>query len=190
MARDPSVFVHPMGLCESEAVGPRTRIWAFAHVMQGATVGADCNVGDHAFIESGARIGDRVTVKNCVLVWNGVTVEDEVFLGPNMVFTNVRNLRWALKPKPEHFLPTHVKRGAAIGANATVVCGVTVGERALLAAGSVLADDAPAYALMAGNPARRIAWVCLCGEKLPPALACPCGRQYRLVSEHAGLALA
>ena len=187
MARDPSVFVHAKGLCESDAVGPRTRIWAFAHVMQGAVVGADCNIGDHAFIESGARLGNRVTVKNGVLVWDGVTVEDEVFLGPNMLFTNVRNLRWALRPKPEHFLKTLVRRGAAIGAGATIVCGVTVGEMALVGAGAVVAEDVPAYALVAGNPARRVAWVCACGERLPESLACGCGERYGLVHERAGL---
>jgi acetyltransferase-like isoleucine patch superfamily enzyme len=187
MARDPSVFVHEKGLCESDDVGARTRVWAFAHVMRGAVVGSDCNIGDHAFIEQGARIGNRVTVKNAVLVWDGVTVEDEVFLGPNMVFTNVRDLRAALRPRPDQFLPTRVRVGASIGANATIVCGVTVGERALVAAGGVVAADVPAYALVAGNPARRLAWVCGCGEKLPAELACACGRRYRLIDEAAGL---
>jgi UDP-2-acetamido-3-amino-2,3-dideoxy-glucuronate N-acetyltransferase len=186
--RDPSVFVHEKGLCESDDVGPRTRIWAFAHVMKGAVVGADCNVGDHAFIERGATVGDRVTVKNAVLVWEGVTVEDEVFLGPSMVFTNVRDLRSALRPRPEEFLPTRVRRGAAIGANATIVCGVTVGERALVGAGSVVVADVPAYALVVGNPARRVAWICICGQRLGEELACICGRRYRLIDERAGLA--
>lgn len=190
MARDPSVVVHEKGLCESDDVGPRTRIWAFAHVMRGAVVGADCNVGDHAFIEQGARIGNRVTVKNAVLVWDGVTVEDEVFLGPNMVFTNVRDLRAALRPRPDQFLPTRVRRGASIGANATIVCGVTIGEHALVAAGSVVVADVPAYALVAGNPARRTAWVCGCGAKLGADLGCECGRRYRLVDPRAGLAAA
>ncbi|TMA32973.1 MAG: N-acetyltransferase [Deltaproteobacteria bacterium] len=188
MARDPSVFVHEKGLCESDDVGARTRVWAFAHVMRGATVGADCNIGDHAFVESGARIGNRVTVKNAVLVWDGVTVEDEVFLGPNMVFTNVRDLRAALRPRPEQFLPTLVRRGASIGANATIVCGVTVGERALVAAGSVVTGDVPAYALVAGNPARFRRWVCACGEALPEDLGCGCGRRYRLLDARTGLA--
>jgi acetyltransferase-like isoleucine patch superfamily enzyme len=187
MPRDPSAFVHPLALCESEDVGARTRVWAFAQVMAGARVGADCNVCGHAFIESGARVGDGVTVKNAVLIWNGVTVEDEVFLGPNVVFTNVRDLRHARRPRPEHFQPTLVRRGASVGASATVVCGVTVGERALVAAGSVVVRDVPAYALVAGNPARRRAWVCACGERLPESLACPCGQRYRLVSERAGL---
>jgi acetyltransferase-like isoleucine patch superfamily enzyme len=188
MPHDASVFVHEKALCESDDVGPRTRIWPFAQVMRGAVVGADCNICGHAFVESGARLGDRVTVKNAVLVWDGVTVEDEVFLGPSMVFTNVRDLRWALRPRREHFLPTLVRRGAAIGANATIVCGVTIGEHALVAAGSVVTRDVPAYALVAGNPARRRAWVCLCGERLGATLACGCGRRYRLAGPEAGLA--
>jgi len=188
MPLDPSVFVHEKGLCESDDVGPRTRIWAFAHVMKGAAVGADCNIGDHAFVESGARIGDRVTVKNAVLVWDKVTVEDEVFLGPNMVFTNVRDLRAALRPRANDFLPTLVRRRATIGANATIVCGVTVGEYALVGAGSVVTADVPAYALVVGNPTRRIAWICDCGAKLPRSLACSCGRRYRSLGKGAGLA--
>ena len=187
MGRDPSVFLHECALCESDDVGPRTRVWAFAHVMRGARVGADCNIGEHAFVESGATLGNRVTVKNAVLIWEKVTIEDEVFLGPNMVFTNVRNLRAALRPKPEEFLPTLVRRGAAIGANATIVCGVTIGEKALVGAGSVVADDVPAYALVVGNPARRVAWVCDCGAQLPASLACACGLRYRLVGDREGL---
>ncbi len=188
MGRDPSVFVHEKALCESDAVGPRTRVWAFAHVMKGAVVGADCNICDHAFIESGARLGDHVTVKNAVLVWDKVVVEDEVFLGPNMVFTNVMNPRVAFKRPPESFLPTRVRRGAAIGANATVVCGLTIGEQAFVGAGSVVIRDVPAHALVVGNPARWIGWVCACGERLDAGLACGCGRRYRLVGEAEGLA--
>ena len=188
MARDPSVFVHEKALCESDRVGPRTRVWAFAHIMPEATVGADCNVCDHVFIESGAKLGNRVIVKNSVLVWNGVTIEDDVFLGPNMVFTNVRNPRAAFPPTPDQFSPTLVKRGASIGANATVVCGVTIGEQAFVGAGSVVTADVPAHALMVGNPARRVGWACACGYPLPADLACGCGRQYRLVDERSGLA--
>lgn len=193
---DPSVFVHPMGLCESDTVGPRTRVWAFAHVLPGARVGADCNICDHAFIEGGAVVGDRVTVKNAVLVWDKVTVEDEVFLGPNMVFTNDLRPRAAHRTGPEGFLPTLVRRGATIGANATIVCGVTIGEQAFVAAGAVVARDVPTHALVAGNPAKQLGWVCTCGERLPdsPAgskaaiLTCPsCGRGFRFASESAGL---
>jgi UDP-2-acetamido-3-amino-2,3-dideoxy-glucuronate N-acetyltransferase len=186
---DPSVFVHPMGLCESDRVGPRTRIWAFAHVLPGAEVGADCNVGDHAFIEGGARLGDRVTVKNAVLVWDRVTVEDEVFLGPNLVFTNDLTPRVGFRKAPEELVATLVRRGATLGANATVVCGVTIGRHAFVAAGAVVVRDVAEHALVAGNPARRIGWVCGCGRRLDTSLACTCGRRYRLVDETAGLAL-
>lgn len=183
-------FVHEKALCETDAIGPGTRVWAFAHVMKGATVGADCNIGDHAFIESGARLGDRVTVKNAVQIWDKVTIEDEVFLGPNMVFTNDMNPRVAFKKSPDAFLSTLVRKGASIGANATVVCGVTIGEQAFVGAGSVVIRDVPAHALVVGNPARRIGWMCACGDKLPVALACKCGRRYRLVDEKAGLCIA
>jgi len=188
MASDPSVFVHEKALCESDQVGPRTRVWAFAHIMAGATIGADCNVCDHAFIETGATLGNRVIVKNSVLVWKGVTVEDDVFLGPNMVFTNIRNPRAAFPPPPEQFAPTFVKRGAAIGANATIVCGVTIGEQAFVGAGSVVIADVAPYALVVGNPARRVGWACVCGFPLDADLACGCGRQYRLLDERRGLA--
>ena len=143
MARDPSVFVHERALCESDDVGPRTRIWAFAHVMAGATIGADCNVGDHAFVESGARLGDRVTVKNGVAVWDKVTIEDEVFLGPNVVFTNDLRPRAGFKKAGDAVPADRVRRGATIGANATIVCGVTIGAAAFVGAGSVVTPRRP-----------------------------------------------
>ncbi len=188
MARDSSVQVHERGLCESDDVGPRTRVWAFAHVMKGAVVGSDCNVGDHAFIEGGARLGDRVTVKNGVAVWDKVVVEDEVFLGPSMVFTNDLRPRAGSKKSSDAFLPTLVRRGATIGANATIVCGITIGACAFVGAGAVVVHDVPDHALVVGNPARRIGWVCACGERLPKSLACACGRAYRLVGRAVGLA--
>jgi UDP-2-acetamido-3-amino-2,3-dideoxy-glucuronate N-acetyltransferase len=190
VARDPSVFVHERALCESDDIGARTRVWAFAHVMHGAKIGADCNVCDHAFVEGGARVGDRVTIKNGVLIWDKVTIEDEVFLGPNMVFTNDMNPRAAFKQSPDTFLPTVVRRGASIGANATVVCGVVIGTQAFVGAGSVVIRDVPSHALVVGNPARRVGWVCSCGSKLPASLGCACGRRYRLLGEREGLALA
>lgn len=178
MTLDPSVFVHPLGLCESEDVGARTRIWAFAHILAGASVGSDCNVCDHAFIEGGAWVGNRVTVKNAVLLWDGVTIEDDVFLGPNAVFTNDLMPRAAIHRGREEFLPTRVRSGATIGANATIVCGVTVGEAAFVAAGAVVVHDVGAHALVAGNPARPLGWVCTCSARLGPELVCACGRRY------------
>jgi len=172
------VFVHERALSESDDVGPRTRIWAFAHVLKGARVGSDCNIGDCAFIEGGAVLGNRVTVKNAVLVWDKVTVEDQVFLGPNMVFTNDMTPRSAFKKSADTFLPTHVGRGASIGANATIVCGVKIGAQAFIGAGTVVIRDVPAHAVVVGNPASQIGWMCTCGEKLPSELACTCGRRF------------
>jgi UDP-2-acetamido-3-amino-2,3-dideoxy-glucuronate N-acetyltransferase len=184
MALDPSVFVHGHALCESDSVGPRTRIWAFAHVMNGARIGADCNLCDHVFVESGAVVGDRVTVKNNVAIWDKVTVEDDVFLGPNAALTNDMVPRAAFKNPPEKFLPTRIRRGASIGANATVVCGVTVGEGAFVGAGAVVVRDVPAFAVVVGNPARRIGWMCACGHKLGDPARCPaCGRCYRAAGD-------
>jgi UDP-2-acetamido-3-amino-2,3-dideoxy-glucuronate N-acetyltransferase len=184
---NPDVFVHPNGLCESDTVGPRTRIWAFAHVLAGAVVGADANICDHAFIEGGVQLGDRVTVKNAVQLFDGVTAEDDVFLGPSCVFTNDRNPRAAVKKGRDRLLPTLIRHGATIGANATVVCGVTVGPSAFVAAGAVVTRNVPAHALVAGSPARLAGWVCACGERLGEQLSCGCGARYRMVSSDAGL---
>lgn len=187
MALDPSVFVHPLGLCESEQVGARSRIWAFAHVLAGARIGEDCNICDHAFVEGRVSLGDRVTVKNAVLLFDGVTVADEVFLGPGVAFTNDLRPRAAIRKGPDQLLPTTVRRGATVGANATVVCGVTIGEHAFVAAGAVVIRDVPAHALVAGAPARRVAWVCSCGERLDDELRCRCGVRYRTDPAGSGL---
>lgn len=159
------VFIHPRGLCESERVGRGTRIWAFAHVMPGAVVGEDCNVCDHAFIETGAVLGDRVTVKNAVLIWSGVTIEDDVFLGPAVVFTNDLRPRAPIKRSADELLATVVRRGATLGANVTVVCGLEIGAYAFVAAGAVVTTDVPPYALVVGNPGRVVGEVCVCGAQ-------------------------
>ena len=160
-------FVHHAALVETEDIGAGTRIWAFAPVMQGAHVGTDCNIGDHAFIEDGARLGNNVTVKNGVSVWAGVTVEDHCFLGPNCVFTNDLNPRAYLKKKADALLTTLVKTGATIGANATIVCGHSIGRYAFVGAGAVMIRDIPDYALVVGNPGRHVGWMCECATKLP-----------------------
>lgn len=157
-------FVHPNALCETENLGEKTRVWAFAHVMKNVTIGDECNVGDHAFIESNVTIGNRVTIKNGVAIWEGVTIEDDIFLGPNCVFTNdlyPRRGIWIEKP-----VQTLVRRGTAIGANATIVAGVTLGEFCMIGAGTVIIRDVPDFALMVGNPARQIGWVGVGAEKV------------------------
>jgi len=162
----PGVRVHPHGLCESDTVGEGTRVWAFAHVLPGARVGRDCNICDGAFVEDGAVLGDRVTVKNATLVFSGVTCEDEVFLGPNVLFTNDLRPRAAIRRPAAELLPTLVRRGATLGAGVVVVCGTEIGEHAFVAAGSVVTRDVPAHAMVAGNPARQRGWVCVCGSPL------------------------
>jgi UDP-2-acetamido-3-amino-2,3-dideoxy-glucuronate N-acetyltransferase len=181
------VFVHERALCESRDVGIGTRVWAFAHVMDGARVGRDCNVCDHAFIEAGAVVGDRVTVKNNVLIWDGVAIGDDVFLGPNVVFTNDRDPRAAFKKAGGQLLTTTVGDGATIGANATVLAGIAIHHDAFVGAGAVVTRDVAAHALVVGNPAVRVGWVCACGRRLDSALACECGRQYHLRDTSTGL---
>jgi len=166
------VYVHPAGLCESDDVGAGTRIWAFAHVLPGAVIGTDCNICDGAFVETGATLGNRVTVKNGTLVFTGVTCEDEVFLGPNVLFTNDLRPRAHLRKGADELLPTRVRRGASQGAGVVVVCGHVIGEYAFAAAGSVIATDVPPHAFVAGNPARHKGWVCTCGNRLTANLIC------------------
>jgi acetyltransferase-like isoleucine patch superfamily enzyme len=182
MSADDSVYVHPQGLCESDDVGPGTRIWAFAHVMAGAVVGAGCNICDHVFVEAGARVGNRVTVKNAVLIWDRVVIEDDVFLGPNVTFTNDLRPRARIKRARNELLDTRVRQGATIGANATIVCGVDIGEHGFVAAGAVVTKDVPAHGLIVGNPGRQIGWVCECGRPVTDLTCCECGRPFDFFS--------
>ncbi|HEX6476480.1 MAG TPA: acyltransferase [Acidimicrobiales bacterium] len=187
MRPPPGVFVHERALLETDDVGAGTRIWAFAHVMGGARIGRDCNVCDHVFIENDVSIGNDVTVKNGVLVFDRVTIEDEVFVGPGTVFTNDRLPRVTSPRRPPTLLPTVVRRGASIGANVTVLCDLTIGARAFVAAGSVVTRDVPPHGSVMGNPARRVGWVCSCGKRLRPSLRCECGQAFTLSGEVEGL---
>lgn len=157
-------FVHPTAICESENIGNNTRIWAFSHVLKDVSIGEDCNLCDYTFIENGAVIGNRVTIKNGISIWDGVTIEDDVFLGPNCVLTNDTYPR--SKIRHPQFEKTLLKKGASIGANATILCGIVIGRYAMIAAGAVVTKDVPDFALMVGNPARFKYWISKIGEKL------------------------
>ena len=144
-------FIHDRALVESELVGARTRIWAFAHVMPGARIGADCNICDHTFIEGDVVVGDRVTIKSGVFLWDGLRVEDDVFIGPQATFTNDRFPR---SDQAFECPTTVVRRGASIGAGAVILPGLTIGERAMVGAGAVVTKDVPSDTVVVGNPAR------------------------------------
>lgn len=159
-------FVHEKAVCDSRDIGTGTRIWGMSHVLKGARIGKNCNIGEHVFIENKVVIGDSCTIKNGVAVWDCVTMEDGVFVGPYATFTNDLRPRAFLKRGGVHFLPTILKRGATVGANAVIVCGVIIGEYAMIGAGAVVTKDVPAFSLVVGNPARVIGKVCYCGEKL------------------------
>jgi UDP-2-acetamido-3-amino-2,3-dideoxy-glucuronate N-acetyltransferase len=160
-------FAHPHALVETEEIGPGTRIWAFAHVLPGARIGAECNICDHAFIETGVVLGNNVTVKNGVAIWTGVTVEENVFLGPNCVLTNDTNPRAYIKKSSSELQTTLIRANATVGANATILCGTTIGRYAFIGAGAVVLRTVLDFALMAGNPARQVGWMCRCAKRLP-----------------------
>jgi acetyltransferase-like isoleucine patch superfamily enzyme len=156
-------------------------------VLPGARIGSGCNICDGVFVEGRVVLGDRVTVKNATLLFDGVTCEDDVFLGPNVVFTNDLRPRAEIRRGPDELLPTLVRNGATLGAGTVVVCGVTIGPYAFCAAGTVVTRDVPAHALFAGNPARQKGWVCRCGERLD-RLTCPrCGTVHDMELDGPGL---
>ena len=174
--------IHPSAIIDAGAIlGEGTHVWHWVHVCAGARIGAHCSFGQGVFVGN-VVIGNGVKVQNNVSIYDGVTIEDEVFCGPSMVFTNVHNPRSHIVRKHE-YRQTLVRRRASIGANATVVCGVTIGEGAFIGAGAVVTRDVPAFAVMAGVPARRIGWMCACGVRLPAGEApvCPaCAAAYRI----------
>lgn len=175
-------FIHPGANCESGTVGPGTRIWGTTHVLRDARIGRDCNIGEGVYIENQVTIGDRCTIKNGVSLWDRVTLESDVFIGPNAVFTNDLRPRAFVKRAAHELLPTNLRRGATIGANAVVVCGITIGEFAMIGAGAVVTRDVPAHGLVLGNPGRLVGRVCYCGDRLAERDFCPTCR--RVLSEN------
>ena len=192
-----SVFVHPSALCETADVGPGTRIWAFAHVMEGVRIGRNCSIGDHAFIETGVVIGDRVTVKNQVLIWEGIHIEDDAFIGPGVVFTNdlyPRSPRMDLeavcgryRDRANWLRSTRVCRGASLGAGAVIGPGITLAEYSMVGAGSLISRSVAAHQMVFGNPGRARGWVCVCGLPLKPKgsslWTCQCDLRFRETTE-------
>ncbi len=178
----PKAFIHPLGVVDSEAsIGAGTLVWAFSHILSGALVGEDCNICDHTFVEGAVRVGNRVTLKCGVYLWDGLVLEDDVFVGPCAAFTN--DLRPRSRQRPEHYAATILRQGCSIGANATILPGLTIGRWALVGAGSIVTRDVPDFGLVLGNPARLRGWVCRCGQKLAPFVEgkgeCSCGSSYR-----------
>lgn len=183
-------YYHPAALVETSDVGQGTTIWAFAHVMKNVVIGSDCNIGDHCFIESGVTIGNGVTIKNGNMLFEGLTLEDGVFVGPHVFFTNDLYPRSPRLPETQlryenkdWLSPTKVQRGATLGAGAVIIAGINIGEFAMIGAGAVVTKDVSPYALVVGNPARFLGWVCQCGQRIffsGDQVAChTCGKKYQ-----------
>jgi len=178
-----SYYKHPTAIVESDAIGADTKIWHFVHVREGATIGKRCIVGKSAYVDTGVTIGDDVKIQNFASIYKGVTIEDSVFVGPGVVFANDLRPRASLWDE-DRLTRTTVKRGASVGANATVICGVVIGAYAMVGAGSVVTREVPPFSLVYGNPALWHGYVCYCGETLgspfaendqEASYACPCG---------------
>lgn len=175
------VFRHPKAIVETEDIGRDTRIWAFAHILKGAKIGENCNICDHTFVEGDVIVGDNVTIKSGAYLWDGLRIEDDVFIGPNATFTN--DIRPRSKRYPAEYTKTYIKQGASIGANATIICGITIGRWGIIGAGSIVTKDVPDYALVYGVPARIEGYVCQCSKDLnfkDSKAECRCGKAYQL----------
>lgn len=181
--RFPEVRIHESAYVDEPcSIGAGTKIWHFCHVLPHVTIGRDCSLGQNVMVGPNVSLGDGCRIQNNVSLYDGVTLEEKVFCGPSCVFTNDRNPRTGTGHK-KPYVPTLVRKGAAIGANATIVCGNTLGAYCMIAAGAVVTRDVPAYALMAGVPAKRIGWVSAAGEVLGDDLVCPrSGKRYREVA--------
>ncbi|MDR0538286.1 MAG: N-acetyltransferase [Tannerellaceae bacterium] len=157
---------HPTAIIDSGCqIGSGTTIWHFSHIMTGAIIGTDCTIGQNVLIASGVTVGNRVKIQNNVSLYDGLTCEDEVFLGPSCVFTNIKNPRSAI-PRKHIYQKTHISHGATVGANATIICGISIGAYAMIGAGAVVTKNVPPYALVTGTPARQTGWVSRCGHRL------------------------
>jgi len=179
-------FVHESSYVDKNvSIGSGTKIWHFSHIMSGAEIGKNCVIGQNVNIGSNVIIGNNVKIQNNVSVYQGIIIEDDVFLGPSCVFTNVINPRAFISRKSE-FKKTVVKKGATIGANATIICGNELGEYCFIGAGAVVTKDVKPHALIVGNPGKQIGWVCECGKKLDiidkENLECSCGKKYKLIN--------
>lgn len=177
-------FAHETAIIEHDVeIGEKTKIWHFSHILTGSKIGKNCNIGQNVVVGPDVTIGNKCKIQNNVSVYKGVSLEDGVFCGPSMVFTNIFNPRAEIS-KMDQVRPTLVKKGASLGANCTIVCGHTIGTYAFIGAGAVITKDVPDHALMVGNPARRIGYVCKCGEKLNKKLACSvCKKQYKVTAK-------
>jgi UDP-2-acetamido-3-amino-2,3-dideoxy-glucuronate N-acetyltransferase len=186
MCEDPSfagVLIHESSYVDDGAtIGRGTKIWHFCHILSRTSIGENCSIGQNVMIGPNVRVGNNCKIQNNVSIYDGVELADDVFCGPSCVFTNVNNPRADVSRKDE-FRPTPIGRGASIGANATIVCGHSLGEYCFIGAGAVVTKDVPAFALMAGNPARRIGWMSRAGERLGPDLVCSrSGQRYEELS--------
>lgn len=177
-------FMHESSyMDENVQIGEGTKIWHFCHIQKGAEIGKNCSLGQNVNVSNNVKIGDDVKIQNNVSLYEGVEIEDGVFCGPSCVFTNDLTPRARYPKGSVNYKKTIVKRGATIGANATIVCGTTIGENAMVGAGAVVTDDIKPYSLVIGAPARHIGWVCQCGNRLKEDFSCPCGRRYKFTSK-------
>jgi len=175
------VYIHEQAIVETECIGEGTRIWAFTHILENAVIGKNCNICDHTFVEGGVVVGDNVTIKSGTYLWDGLRIEDNVFIGPNATFTN--DIRPRSKVYSSEFVKTGICKGASIGANATVICGITIGTWAMVGAGSVVTKDVPDYTLVYGVPAKVQGYVCECCQDLvfkDSMAECVCGKAYQV----------
>lgn len=184
-------FKHPTAIVESDTVGEGSKIWHFVHIRKGAIIGKNCNIGKSVYVDTEVRIGDNVKIQNFVSIYKGVEIKDDVFVGPSVVFTNDMYPR-AFIWEDETIIQTIIKKGSSIGANATIICGITVGEYAMVGAGSVVTKNVPPFGLVFGNPARLKGSVCYCGKRLNKIVEkkekeiiykCECGKTVKVMKE-------